>query len=343
VSIRTLAITGDAFFLRRYRHLSEALARNIDHVAAIPVLDALPLRFHRIRKSPLAFRICSHRTAAAIRRLRPSPDVILAIFCLSAPRLDDDGPPFAFYLDYTMALARRRWPSWAPYAREQTARHWMALEGAAYRRARHLFAMSTVVAQSLINDYGVDQRRIVVAGGSGILSATPDVERVPRSIVFNGSDWKRKGGDRVLEAFSHVRARHPDATLTILDGKDLPASPGVRSHGHIADREMMASLLARSEIVLAPARCDPFPGFLIEAMHHGAVPVTSTADGAPEIVGDAGYVVRDGTTEHLADAISSVFANGDLRRRLSLAAQHRVAERFTWDRVAKTIVAAISP
>lgn len=361
---RSLLATGDALFLDRHRALFDALARRTTDVAVLP-LDrgalrvpfarfiarealagrvrpsraALRLVRDRFEKSAHAFDAKSRWTQRAIAACERRPDVVFAVFSLFTPRPDDQGPPYVHLLDYTMALARERWAPWAPFATDREARAWLARERDTYARAAHLFTMSGIVRDSLVRDYGIDPARITVVGSGGNVRGMPLAVRTlgSRRIVFNGSEFERKGGDLVLDAFARVRAALPDATLVIVGTTDVPSADGVDVRGRIADRSALAQLLTESDIVVAPARCDPFPGFVIEAMHYGAVPIVSDADGMPEIVGHAGIVLRPPTAATLAGALIDVLADPVALERRSRAARDRVAHSLNWDAVAMRI------
>ncbi len=90
----------------------------------------------------------------------------------------------------------------------------------------------------------------------------------------------------MLATFRIVRQQNfPDAKLAVIVGMSSEiADPGVVNHGYVSSPEKMRELFLSSDLVLAPARCDPFPTFLIEAMNFGVPCVTSDADGMPEIV-----------------------------------------------------------
>ena len=72
--------------------------------------------------------------------------------------------PYAHYLDYTYALALRTNPDEVPAFDRRERESWLACERASYARATRLFPMSELVRRSLVDDYGADPAKIVVAG-----------------------------------------------------------------------------------------------------------------------------------------------------------------------------------
>ena len=182
------------------------------------------------------------------------------------------------------------------------------------------------------------------SGAAGHYEAAASGERAygNRSIVFNGSDFARKGGDRVLAAFRLVRERFPDATLTIV-AADVPAEPGVTVSGNLGRPELFA-LFDRTDIVLAPTRLDILPGFVLEAMSRGVVPILSDAASMDEIVtsGCDGYIASPPTPEMLADYVGKLFSDDALLRAFGDAARARIVRDWNWEAVAGAMVASLN-
>lgn len=375
-NLRRLLVIGEPLFLRRHRPLIDELAARVAHVDVHPIepqgveraltsrlLQPLRKGWARLQamvppaasfavarqsaaKSPSSFVTKSAEARRAILERRPPPDAVLQIFSLFSARSEDLRPPHVAFLDYTMALAERRWPEWAAFADERERRTWHDLERATYQGAKHVFCMSEVVRESIIRDYGVSCAHSTVVGGSGDFSAPYAGKRTygGRSLIFNGTDFKRKGGDLAFAAFARVREAIPDATLHVVGTCNAPAQPGVKLLGQVPRLEL-DRLFLQSDVVLAPSRCDPFPGFVIEAMNFGVVPVVSAADGLPEIVrhGECGFVVPNPTAEELAARTLRLLADADLQRRFSRASRLRVAETLHWSRVAERIASVLLP
>jgi glycosyltransferase involved in cell wall biosynthesis len=71
------------------------------------------------------------------------------------------------------------------------------------------------------------------------------------------------------------------------------------------------------------------------------VPVISTTGGAlPEVVGDAGVLVRPADSEALAQAIGNLLSNPERARELGAAGYRRVQKHFTWEKAAEKTVEA---
>lgn len=365
-----LLIVGDAFFLARHRQLWDALGAHFAEVDELAVIDpgvfaraayglvalvrgkvrpplrpALRALAERYEKRPPTFARKSRAIARRIAALRPRPDVILHVFGMSAPRARglEHGVPFAYLADSTMALAIRTWPAWAPYASSAERARWLALEAENYRAAIRTFAFSQTTRDSFVDDYGVAPERALAVGAAGSYDDVGPAERTYGSqrIVFNGSDWLRKGGDLVLAAFRIVRAGIPGATLTIVGNDPLPPELGVVALGSV-DRTTLLALFDAADAVVAPARADPMPGFVLEAMSRGCVPVVSDVPGIASAIDDGrdGYVVPL-DAETIAERLVVLLTDADLARILGRNARAKIEATWNWRAVAAQIASEL--
>ncbi|NJN86067.1 MAG: glycosyltransferase family 4 protein [Leptolyngbyaceae cyanobacterium SL_7_1] len=361
MQLNHILFTGESGFLYRYRFLVESIAQHVERVDSIGTSNFPDNRFLKelielyrkpiyklstrlgerlFYKNKRIFIETSQRTERKIRQLEHKPDLILHIFAMSIPLWDSSDIPYAMYLDYTMALIIKNWQRWAPFPIQQKA--WLDCERRAYQNAHHLFVMSQLVKTSLIEDYGVAPEQITVTGGAANFEQLYEGEKPfgSKQILFNGSDFKRKGGKLVLAAFRKVRAAIPDAKLVIIGKKMWIREPGVVVLGNVASRSELQQLFVSSDVVLAPSYCDPFPTFLLEAFNHGVPCVVPNRDGMPEIVSHDvdGVVVQELTDEAIANALIQLLQNPEQLSAMSQAARKKVRERFNWDDIATTMI-----
>lgn len=87
-----------------------------------------------------------------------------------------------------------------------------------------------------------------------------------------------------------------------------------------------------------------FSNSMAEALASG-LPVIATAfSGNPETVGNegrCGLLVAPENADELADALHLLATDPERRQRMGLAARERIAENFTWDRVARRLLAGL--
>jgi glycosyltransferase involved in cell wall biosynthesis len=364
-----LVVAGDPFFLDRHRPLIEALRARLGAVEEVEIRErALVAKVLYLARAGLTGRLwppTRAKAGEAMRRFSKDPATfdrlskvaahgialagdkgfVLQLFCMSSPVTEALRRPYAHYTDMTMAQVRRQWPAWAPYATEKLYAEWIAREGASYRGAARVFTFSEATRRSVIADYGAAPERVVAVYAAGHYSeAAPEVRRYGnRTLVFNGSDFARKGGPTALAAFRLVRQRFPEATLTVVAGEALPRESGLLQAGKIS-RERLFEIFDSTDVLLAPTHLDVFPGFTLEAMSRGVVPILSDAESMEEIVADgsAGYVVSPPTPERFAERICSLFADEALLRRLGSAGRERVVRDLNWDAVAERMIDSLA-
>lgn len=369
----SVLVTGTSLFLRRHGHIFEALAPHFAHVDYLPERRVSHFRRAAYKVGSTLYRRAPRPVTSAIERLGAihpwdarvfvarslqmesqiaslpnAPDLILHVFSMYCPFWVRPNIPYAMLLDYTEALANRNWRDWAPFASEASLRARLLCEKRAYHNAVRLFPFGNGTRRSLIDDYGVDPAKITVIGSSGHLAEPYSGDRGfgSKRILFycgNGPDFYRKGADRVLAAFRIVRQQIPDAKLAIVGMSSEITDPGVENHGYVSSPERMRELFLSSDLVLAPARCDPFPTFLIEAMNFGVPCVTSDADGMPEIVAHelTGLVISDVSGTQLAVEVVRLLNDPQRLVSMSRSARERASEKFSSAHVARIVAEAI--
>jgi len=365
MNIKKIVITGDPSFMygQRLQFLWKAMSPYVDSLDNIACKETPKIKAKAFQsklnyaiqhktlkqtsfyKSRQAFILKSQQIEHEIRQLKYTPDLVFHLYGTYCPFYENFEIPYAMYLDYTMILAERNWTQWAPFSNYKERNDWVNLERAAYKRAHHLFSMSEQVKSSLVEDYGIASDKISVVGVSGNYKEPYEGPKSfgSKQILFNGSEFARKGGDLVLEAFRKVIQVIPNAKLVIV-GKDLKIEEeGVDNIGSVSSSAEMLNLFLNSDIVLAPARCDPFPLFVIEAMNYGIPCIVSNNDGMPEIVDNEvnGFVINEYKSAVLADNIIRLLSDNSLLESMSKKAQEKIANKFNWQCVAEKIFQAL--
>lgn len=244
-----------------------------------------------------------------------------------------DGIPHFTIIDVTLAAVRQRYIE-LYHSTDRALDRLHEFQKQIFDRSTGIFAMGQYVRHSLIWDYRVPPRRAFAIGsGPNIVLG----ERSPivgtQKILFVGTDWKRKGGPVLLEAFRMIRTHHPDAELYIVGCSPEIQESGVRVIGRVS-REDLHLYFSGARLFALPTELEAFGIAVVEALHFG-LPIVATAIGAmPEMVdiGVNGYLVKPGNAEAMARALDRLLDDDELALQFGEASYQR-SLRFNWDRI----------
>ena len=234
--------------------------------------------------------------------------------------------------------------------------HQRAITRAA-RRASALVVPTGAVSAEL-TQYAQPASRVHVVG-EGVTPAllaepTPEssttiAERLrlpPRYLLTVGTLEPRKGLDVLLQAMTKPQA--PALPLVVagpmgwggVHPQQLADDAGldrarVRVLGRVTDAEL-AVVLRRAELLVAPSLAEGFGLPVLEAMALGIPVVHSDAPALIEVAGGAGVTVRRQDPVALANGLRTVLDYPERTAARVAAGKHR-AQRFTWERAARTI------
>jgi len=162
-----------------------------------------------------------------------------------------------------------------------------------------------------------------------------------RVIAVGRLEWQ-KGYDMLLKAWAEVERHHPDWELNIFGSgrlemklKELANSLGLKTITMIPFTPNISEEYAKSSICVLSSHFEGFSLVLLEAMRHGVPCVSFDCPYGPSDVlvdGKCGFTVTVGDIQALADKISLLIENKELRQRFSAAALQR-AEHFNVDRI----------
>ena len=212
-----------------------------------------------------------------------------------------------------------------------------------FQHAHTLLPWARGVRNSLIQDYAMDPRKIEVLPPSMLDPGRPPNRRHERfRLLFVGGDFRRKGGDQLLDAWrSRIRDQ---ADLHIVTRVQMASEPGLHIHrGVEAGSEKWMELWSASDLFVFPSGLETFGIVLLEAMAFG-VPVLSARTGAAEDIiepGTNGMLLEDTKPATIAEAVLKLMNDAELRRRLSRAGRQTFEEHFDLDRNAARLASIL--
>jgi glycosyltransferase involved in cell wall biosynthesis len=202
---------------------------------------------------------------------------------------------------------------------------------AVFKRAAGFVAWSSWAAQSFIEDYGCPEAhvRVIPPGINSKAFAPGDRSHELPRLLFVGGDFRRKGGDLLLDVFRRrLRGR---AELSLVTKPGVAAEPGVTVHTNVtANSPELHRLYATSDIFVLPTRADCYPLVCMEALAAALPMVATRVGGIPDLVkeGQTGHLVDVNDAEALGDRLESLVADRDRRAAMGAASRAYAAERF---------------
>ena len=209
--------------------------------------------------------------------------------------------------------------------------------------------------RKLIESLGIDAGRITLIPGSGIdIDAFTPLPEPPEPVTvgFVGRLLYDKGVNALVEAHDLLERRGRPVRL-LLAGEPDPSNPAsiapeeiarwsgkadIKALGHVSD---IRTVWAAAHIAALPSRREGLPKSLLEAAACGRPIVATDVPGCREIAraGINALLVPWGDAAKLADAIETLAADPDLRRRYGAAGRRLAEDEFSDARVGRDVVA----
>jgi glycosyltransferase involved in cell wall biosynthesis len=231
------------------------------------------------------------------------------------------------------------------------------------RRADLVLADSESTKRDLIEllDVPVERVRVVMAGVDAHFQPVTDMAELTRIrehyhlperfILSVGTLQPRKNFTGLIEAFHQMRQRTQAPQQLVIVGQkgwlyegifakvaELGLEEQVSFLGFVADDDLPA-LYTLADLFAFPSFYEGFGIPILEAMACGTPVVASDASSLPEVVGDAGVMVKPEDIAALSKALERALEDSILRAGLIARGQEQ-ARRFTWEQSARQLYAA---
>jgi glycosyltransferase involved in cell wall biosynthesis len=206
----------------------------------------------------------------------------------------------------------------------------------------------------LVTRFGVADRKVaVIRRGAGRMAIGPGGGNAPplpsRYAIYPAKFWPHKNHVRLFEALKVLRARGCVVQL-VCTGDAVSAVPEhlrqaiardrlqdqITFVGHL-ERDALAAVLARAQMLVFPSLFEGFGIPVIEAMSLGVPVACSRIGPLEEIAGEAAQYFDADEASDIARAIEAVWADGALRARRAALSRRRAAD-FNWAESARDFV-----
>ena len=283
------------------------------------------------------------RRAQAIAQAHPGFNACLMYGTTFRPQLD---VPTYCYFDATAAQVYRA-KAWEfgrmPPAQAQRV---IAYQREVFADCAAVLPRTQWAARSVIEDYGLPER-CVLAVGAGTNYAAQPLPHAPydrQTILFVGTEFERKGGPLLLDAFARVRRTLPEARLVIIGCSPEVDAPGVEVVGRVdkaasGGLERLLGYYAEASLFCIMSAFEPFGIVVIEAQDSYVPCVVPARFAFSETVVDGvtGRHVPEYDAPTLAEVLAGLLADPSRLEAMGRAAHAHVRAHWTWEDAARRI------
>lgn len=224
------------------------------------------------------------------------------------------------------------------------------LQDQAAQEADLVFALSRFSKAEIVEVMGLPSERVVVSywGVDPCFFGVSRKAGPDHRVLFFGSLAPIKGVLDAVAACGLVARRGIGFELRIAGWGDWETVRGAAAEAGIEarvtylgplDRDRLCQELARTSVALLPSHVESFGLAIAEAQAAGVPVVSYRAGSVPEVVEDGvtGILVPARDLAALADAVGRLLGDPELAWRMGEMGRQRVAERFSWEKTARTM------
>ena len=169
-------------------------------------------------------------------------------------------------------------------------------------------------------------------------------------LVFVGTDWVRKGGDRAVELLARLQTAGVPARLSVIGVDPAKLPEGVVGLGRLdlrvaEDAERYARALSAAHWLLLPSSAECFGHVLCEANAFGVPALATAVGGIPSVVLDE----RNGFTapleewaDRMAVHVERCWQDGDAYHALATSSRREYETRLNWTVLGERLCAEIA-
>lgn len=324
-------------------------------------LAAKTQRLTRRRYNPLHSLVLARSYARILERRIEAvkPDILFAPAGSTEIAFLRTAVPIVYLSDATFRLLHNYYPS---FSNLLPVSIWEGnlIERRAIRRAAAAVFATEWAAQSALNDYGADPRKVhVIPFGANLEEVPPRDEALARTrsagcrLVFVGADWTRKGGDIAYQTLLELEKRGVAAELAVcgchpplgIVHPRLTVVPFLDKSDPL-QRRRLAQLLSWADFFLLPTRAECSGIVFCEANAFG-VPVVATDTGGVSCVVSDGLggtlLPLSATATHFADRILALSRDAALYHSLVRGSRSAFDDHLNWDVWGQRVAAVMAP
>jgi glycosyltransferase involved in cell wall biosynthesis len=228
----------------------------------------------------------------------------------------------------------------------------VALEKSSLAKAARVFVSSQWCRDEIRRAYGVTGENIHVVGLGGALPIPErDEYRGELRFLCVATNFERKGGRLVFEAFKVTKERYPDAVLTYVGEappKDMLGYPGVFYAGYLhkqvpEELAKLTELFAQARVLLVPSAVDMTPVVIAEAGYYGCPAISVNCFGIAEMIkhAETGLLLQAPVTAGaLSEALLRMCSSSGWYDQMRQNVRRHCIENLTWQSVVRKMLAS---
>ncbi len=339
---------------------SKALCEHVGETVHIGPIQPLSVLFNRVESRTRKFlsvkdiltkqsiRV-ARDNARIVRKLinQKKPDILFAPAGSALIAYLETSLPILYSSDATARLMFEYYPEFTEVS-ARSIRQADELERRSIARADALMYPSQWAAQSAIEDYHADPRKIHVIPFGANFANAPDRERAltPRpgpaiKLLFVGVNWDRKGGAIAVAALRELLAKGVNAELTVVgcippesvDRDRVEIFPFLDKNDPVQAKKL-SSIYLTSDLLILPTRNECYGIVFCEAAAHGVPSIATATGGVPDVIRDrvTGFVLpAEADGKEYADRIIATISDKENLATLRKNARDDYEKRLNWE------------
>jgi len=196
----------------------------------------------------------------------------------------------------------------------------------------------------IIKSLGVPANKIIeVPGGveESIVAYSITPTETKLKFVFVGRYERRKGIEELNTALKKIKNKNFEFHFigAIPDSKKIQRQD-IIYHGELRDRQQIAAILRKCDVLICPSWSEGLPNVILEAMANGLAVLATNAGATNVLVNDnTGWLMEKPSPGEIKKAIEKIIsespANIDEKKKASL---ELIKEKFTWEKLAVRLI-----
>lgn len=210
------------------------------------------------------------------------------------------------------------------------------LDKRVFDAAERIVTLSEWTRQSVIDDFKIDAKKVVTIpygvdiSRISLSNSLGKTKNLSCKILFVGGDFKRKGGEDLLEVF--LKSFKDSAELHVVTQAPVKCEhPNVYIYNDVkAYSPKWHELYHHADIFVMPTYADAFATVFMEAMAAGLPVVATTLPQITEVVidGETGFLVKPGDRQELTRKIQCLIENPSLGIEMGAKGRKIAEEKF---------------